>query len=101
MGVSGRELRASEEVERLIQAPRRAMGVVGVVAGGGVTGLEFRGPVYCRSDGVRVRPVVVRLTGVMISGVAGRGFVSSGAENAEPISESVSERTCIRIEGAR
>lgn len=44
--------------------------------------------------------MVVRLVGVTFSGVMGSGLKPSGAENADPMSESVSERTCMRIEGA-
>lgn len=100
MGVAGRDvaLEVSDEVERLSQAPSRAIGVVGVAAGGGVGGLEVRGPVWRRGGTARLRPRVVRRAG---SGVEGRALELSGAEKAEPISERVSERTCMRIEGAR
>jgi len=76
------------------------MGLVGVAGGGGVMGLEVKGPLYKKAGGARLRPAVVRLPGVPDSGVVGSGLKPKGAENAEPISESVSERTCIRIDGA-
>jgi hypothetical protein len=96
----GRELAARVEVERLSQAPRRAMGVVGVAGGGGVMGLEVKGPVWQKDGGASERPMVARRAGEPASGVEGSGLKPRGAENAEPMSESVSERTCIRIDGA-
>jgi hypothetical protein len=57
-------------------------------------GLEHRAIVLSRDGGARVRPVVRRTA----RGVPLSSFV--GAEKAEPMSERVSERTCMRIEGA-
>ena len=76
------------------------MGVVGVTGGGGVMGLDVKGPLYGKAGGARWRPVVARLPETSDSGVVGSGLKAKGAENADPISESVSERTCIRIDGA-
>lgn len=61
-------------------------------------GFEVRGPVWRRGGTARLRPKVVRRAG---SGVEGSVLELKGAEKAEPISDSVSERTCMRIEGAR
>ena len=88
------------EVERLIQAPSRAIGVVGVAGGGGVMGFEFKGPVWEKEGGASLSPIVARRAGVSASGVVGSGLKLRGAENAEPISERVSERTCMRMDGA-
>ena len=87
------------EVERLSQAPKRAMGVVGVAGGGGVMGFEVKGPVWAKDGGESVSPIVAR-RGAVASGVAASGLKPRGAEKAEPMSERVSERTCIRMEGA-
>ena len=67
-------------------------------------GLEQSAIVLLRDGGARVS-VVVRRRGVDVPelemGVIGRDlFVVSGAEKAEPMSESVSERTCMRMDGA-
>lgn len=90
--------------ERLSQAPRRCIGVVGVgmVGVGGVMGLESKGPLKVRAGGARVNRVVwrERFPGPGGGGGVGRGFDASGTEKAEPMSESVSERTCMRREGA-
>lgn len=89
-------------VDRLIHAPRREMGVVGVGGAGGVTGFEVNGPVYEWLGGARVRRCVALLAGgaLLVGGGAGNGFHPSGAENADPMSESVSDLTCIFIVGA-
>jgi len=59
-------------------------------------GLEHKAIVLSREGGARVRPVVRRL-----AGVTGRDLLwLTGAEKADPMSESVSDRTCMRIEGA-
>ena len=79
------------EVERLIHAPKREMGLVGVWGGGGVMGFEFRGPMYGRDGGARVSP----------EGGMGSDLDPAGAEKADPISESVSTRTFMRMDGAR
>jgi hypothetical protein len=73
------------------------MGVVGVgiVGVGGVMGFEVRGPVNVRSS--------VVLSANFLAGDfggIGRGLVVSGTENADPMSERVSERTCMRSAGA-
>jgi hypothetical protein len=75
-------------VERFSQAPRRAIGVVGVTGGEGVIGFDVNGPGI--EGGARVRPMVLRFP----------IFACAGAEKALPMSLSVSERTCMRIEGA-
>jgi hypothetical protein len=72
-----------EVVERLSQAPRRWIGVVG--GWRGVMGFEVRGPVNSRWG---------------LLGAVGTALFS-GTENAEPMSDSVSERTCMRIVGAK
>jgi hypothetical protein len=88
-------------IERLSHAPRRWIGVVGVgtVGVGGVMGFEVKGPGNLRVGGERESFVGARERGVDVGG-EGRGWLASGAENADPISESVSERTCIRKDGA-
>lgn len=90
--------------ERLSQAPSRWMGVVGVgtVGVGGVMGLESRGPLKVREGGASVSLVVCRerRPGPGGGGGGGRGLVTSGTEKADPISDNVSERTCMRSEGA-
>lgn len=90
------------EVERLSHAPRRVMGVVGVTGAGGVIGLEVNGPVYVRDGGGNsVRAVVALLAAALpVVGGVESVLLAKGAENAEPMSESVSERTCMRMEGA-
>lgn len=88
--------------DRLSQAPRRWMGVVGVgtVGVGGVIGFESRGPLNVRTGGVSVSLVVFRVKLVGGRGGSGSGFATSGAEKADPMSDNVSERTCMRNEGA-
>lgn len=83
----------------LIQAPRRCIGDAGTVGVGGVIGLELRGPGPRWMVAGMLRLVVVRERGDGL-GVAGRGLAFRGAENADPMSERVSERTRIRSEGA-
>lgn len=83
-GVGGRE--------RFSQAPRRP-GMVGV---GGVMGLESRGPLKVRFGGSS-RSGFDADAGF---GGVGSGLATRGAENAEPMSDKVSERTFIRREGA-
>ena len=56
------------EVERLIQAPSRAIGVVGVAGGGGVMGFEFKGPVWEKEGGASLSPIVARRAGMSASG---------------------------------
>ena len=87
--------------DRLIQAPRRWIEVGGVGVGG-VMGLESRGPLKVRAGGARVSLVVwrERLLGPGGGGGGGSGLVASGTEKADPMSERVSERTCMRSEGA-
>jgi hypothetical protein len=59
-------------------------------------GLEHSAIVLLREGGVSVRPVTR-----LCAGDAGRVLLTLiGAEKADPISERVSERTCMRIEGA-
>jgi hypothetical protein len=82
------------EMERLIQVVMREIDFVGVWGAGGVMGLEHRAIVLSRDGGARVRPVVRRRVGA-----AGRVLLM-GAEKADPMSESVSERTCMRMDGA-
>jgi hypothetical protein len=69
-------------MERLSQVVRREMDLVGVWGAGGVIGLEHSAMVLLREGGARVRRV------------------TRGAEKADPMSERVSERTCMRMEGA-
>lgn len=77
-----------EVVDRLSQAPRRWIGVVGG-CGRGVMGFEVSGPVNSR-------------WGLAGAGAGAEGSaLLSGTEKAEPMSDSVSERTCIRIVGAK
>ena len=98
--------------ERFNHALRRPMGVVGVeTAGtGGVIGLEDKG------ENMRAEDAMLRLVGAReragldarpdkdpdVGGLGGlgRGLWASGAENAEPMSDKVSERTCILRDGA-
>jgi hypothetical protein len=80
------------------------MGVVGVgtVGVSGVIGFESRGPLNVREGGASVNPVVRRESwlGPGRRGGGGSGFATSGAEKADPMSDNVSERTCMRSEGA-
>jgi hypothetical protein len=72
------------------------MDLVGVWGAGGVMGLEHNAIVLLREGGVSVRRVTR-----LCAGDAGRVLSTLiGAEKADPISERVSERTCMRIEGA-
>jgi len=90
------------EMERLIHVVRRFI-EVGVWGAGGVMGLEHRAMVLLRDGGSRVRRVEGRRARGMRNelGVAGDVLPwSIGAEKAEPMSERVSERTCIRMLGA-
>lgn len=99
--------------------------MVGRVGLGGVMGFEVRGPAFgggggsgggmsfsfldfwwrgCLVGVVAVAVVVVVVGGMRgeeeeVGGV-GSGFVASGTEKAEPMSERVSERTCMRSAGA-
>jgi hypothetical protein len=66
---------------------------VGTVGVGGVMGLESRWPLKVRLGGSRRSPD-------FFAGGLGRGLLTKGAEKADPMSESVSERTFIRREGA-
>ena len=84
-GVAGRD--------RFSQAPRRWIEFVGV-GEGGVIGFESKGPLNVRVIGTR-RSFVWRCPG----GV-GRALLSKGCEKAEPMSDSVSERTERMREGA-
>jgi hypothetical protein len=90
------------EIERLSQVVRRDIDFVGVCGAGGVTGLEHNAIVLFREGGARVRPVTRRPAGLKPAvGATGSALLNLiGAENADPMSESVSDRTCIRIEGA-
>jgi len=89
-------------MERLIQAPRRWMGVVGVGVWdvGGVIGLELRGPEAMVRRAGRLSLPAGRRKREVESGVVGRGLLARGVERADPISERVSERTCMRRAGA-
>ena len=62
-------------------------------------GLESRGPLKVRDGGASVSLLGSR-PGTGGGGGGGSGLVASGTENAEPISDRVSERTCIRSKGA-
>ena len=86
------------DIERLSQVVKRAMLFVGVCGAGGVMGLLHSAIVLSREGGARVR-LVVRRRGVVVVGGKTENL-ETGAEKAEPMSESVSERTCMRIEGA-
>lgn len=79
------------------QVVNRFIDLVGVCGAGGVIGLLHNAIVLSRLGGARVR-FVLRRRGVYATGVLS---TLTEAENAEPISDSVSERTCMRIEGAR
>jgi hypothetical protein len=57
-------------------------------------GLEHNAIVLLREGGARVRRRAVGTIGKSLSNLI-------GAEKADPMSESVSHRTCMRIEGAR
>lgn len=74
----------------------RFMLFVGVWGAGGVMGFEHSAIVLSREGGARVRFVLRRRVGY-------EGVVSTltEAEKAEPMSDRVSERTCMRMEGAR
>ena len=84
------------DMDRLSHVVRRFIDLVGVCGAGGVMGFEHSAIVLSREGGARVRFVLRRRVGWV-------GVVSTlmGAEKAEPMSERVSERTCMRIEGAR
>lgn len=85
-----------EEIERLSQVVSLDMDFVGVSGAGGVIGFEHRAIVLLRDGGSRVRRVVRRF-----KGASGSALVQfTGAEKTEPMSESVSERTCMRMLGA-
>ena len=62
-------------------------------------GFESRGPLNVRDGGASVSLLGIR-PGPGGGGGGGNGLATSGAENAEPISDRVSERTCIRSKGA-
>lgn len=89
-------------IERLIQAPRRCIGVVGVGVWvvGGVMGLELRGPEGMVRMAGRLSLPAGRRKREVESGVVGSGLLASGVDRADPISERVSERTCMRRAGA-
>jgi hypothetical protein len=84
------------DIERLSHVVSRDMDFVGVCGAGGVMGFEHSAIVLLRDGGASVRPVVRRLKGASGSIL----LILMGAENADPMSDSVSERTCMRIEGA-
>jgi len=85
-----------EEIERLSQVVSLDMDFVGVRGAGGVMGFEHSAIVLLRDGGSRVRRVVRRL-----GGASGSALVQvTGAEKTDPMSESVSERTCMRMLGA-
>jgi hypothetical protein len=98
VGVVGRD--------RFNHAPNRPIAVVGLGAVGvsGVMGFEVNGPpVNERVGGDRdnfVPLLVMAGADVGGGGGVGRDLGARGTENAEPMSESVSERTCMRNEGA-
>lgn len=93
------------EDERRSQLLRRWSEVVdvelAVLGGGGVIGLDVRGPVKLRAGGYKEKLGARRRAGVESDGGLGRGLLARGTEKAEPISDRVSERTCIRIAGAK
>lgn len=94
MGIGGE---VSVEAERLSQAVRREGGVRG---GGGVMGLEVKGPVLERGEGKNFK-VDGRGGGErLVDGRVVCVWRARGAEKAEPMSERVSERTCMRMAGA-
>jgi hypothetical protein len=84
------------DIERLIQVVNLDIDFVGVSGAGGVMGFEHSAIVLLREGGSRVRPVVRRLRGALGSAL----LHFTGAEKTEPMSDSVSERTCMRMEGA-
>ena len=88
-GVKNAGVVGEEGRERLIQAPRRDMGVDGTVGVGGVIGFDDKGAKGC-VGGARVS---------LVGGV-GRGLLIRGAEKAEPMSERVSARHRRRNDGA-
>lgn len=96
MGAAGDVGVVEADIERLSHVVRRDMDFVGVCGAGGVMGLEHSAIVLLRDGGTSVRPVVRRRVGASGSAL----LILMGAEKADPMSERVSERTCIRIEGA-
>lgn len=98
MGADGEVGVVDAEMLRRSQVVRRDMLLFGLFGAGGVTGLEHSAIVLSRDGGARVKPVVRRR--VVLKVVGEDLLLDRGAEKAEPMSERVSERTCIRIEGA-
>jgi hypothetical protein len=98
VGVEGRD--------RFNHAPSRPIAVdgLGAVGVGGVIGFDDSGPpVNERDGGDKVNFVpLLDMVGADFGGGGGvgSGFGARGTENAEPISDSVSERTCMRKDGA-
>jgi hypothetical protein len=94
------------EILRLSQVVRRVIflfdGEVGVIGAGGVIGLEHSAMEFVRDGGASVNPVARRVAGLKpVVGGVGRALLwPRGAEKAEPMSERVSERTRMRIDGA-
>jgi hypothetical protein len=96
LGAAGDVGVVEAEMERLSHVVRRDMDLVGVAGAGGVMGLDHNAIELWRDGGARVRLVFRRRTGAEGSAL----FILMGAEKADPMSERVSERTCMRIEGA-
>lgn len=105
-----------EGSERFSHAPSRPSGVVGVgmVGVGGVMGFEVNGPRAGgggRGGGTSLSFCWAGLGAIVgwywgwlntgdADGGVGSGFETRGTEKAEPMSDSVSERTCMRRAGA-
>lgn len=100
LGVVGR---GEERRNQLLRRWREAVEVeLAVFGGGGVMGFEVKGPVKLRAAGYSEKFGARRSRGAEpVGGVVGSGLLASGTENADPMSERVSDRTCIRIEGAK
>ena len=88
---------AVDDIDLFNHVVKRFIDLVGVCGAGGVIGLLHSAIVLSRLGGARVR-FVLRRRGVYATGVLS---TLTEAENAEPMSDRVSERTCMRIEGAR
>jgi hypothetical protein len=96
LGAAGEVGVVEAEIERLSHVVSLDIDFVGVTGAGGVIGLEHSAIVLLRDGGAKVRLVLGRRVGAEGSAL----FILMGAEKADPMSERVSERTCMRIVGA-